>query len=142
MRSPVPDYLTEILDACGDDAGALAGYIPELASADPDRFAVCLSTIDGTLYRAGDSGTEFSIQSISKPFVYALALTEQGLDDVLGWIGVEPSGEAFNELSLERDSRQPRNPMINAGALTAHALVGDPGDDVDTRVGAGPADDV
>ncbi|OMQ16804.1 glutaminase [Modestobacter sp. VKM Ac-2676] len=134
MRSPVPDYLTEILEACGDDAGALAGYIPELASADPDRLAVCLSTIDGTLYRAGDSGTEFSIQSISKPFVYALALAEHGLDDVLDRIGVEPSGEAFNELSLERDSRRPRNPMINAGALTAHALVGDPGDDVDTRV--------
>ncbi|MBJ7452311.1 MAG: glutaminase [Blastococcus sp.] len=130
----MPDYLKEILDACGDDAGALAGYIPELASADPDRLAVCLSTIDGTLYRAGDSGTQFSIQSISKPFVYALALTERGLDDVLESIGVEPSGEAFNELSLERDSRRPRNPMINAGALTAHALVGDPGDDVDTRV--------
>ena len=134
MRSPVPDYLKEILDACGDDAGALAGYIPELASADPDRLGVCLSTIDGTLYRAGDSGTEFSIQSISKPFVYALALAERGLDDVLGSIGVEPSGEAFNELSLERESRRPRNPMINAGALTAHALVGDPRDDVDTRV--------
>ena len=134
MRSPVPDYLKEILDACGDDAGALAGYIPELASADPDRLGVCLSTIDGTLYRAGDSGTEFSIQSISKPFVYALALAERGLDDVLGSIGVEPSGEAFNELSLEQESRRPRNPMINAGALTAHALVGDPRDDVDTRV--------
>lgn len=134
MRSPVPDYLTEILDACGDDAGALADYIPELASADPDRLAVCVSTIDGTIYRAGDSGTEFSIQSISKPFVYALALAERGLDDVLGSIGVEPSGEAFNELSLERESRRPRNPMINAGALTAHALVGDPRDDVDTRV--------
>ncbi|MGY2080415.1 glutaminase [Modestobacter sp. SYSU DS0657] len=134
MRSPVPDYLAEILDACGDDAGALADYIPELSSADPERLAVCLSTIDGTLYRAGDSNTEFSIQSISKPFVYALALAERGLDDVLEWIGVEPSGEAFNELSLERESRRPRNPMINAGALTAHALIGDPGDDVDTRV--------
>ncbi|MCZ2839109.1 glutaminase [Modestobacter sp. VKM Ac-2985] len=130
----MPDYLTEILHACGDDAGALADYIPELASADPDRLAVCLSTIDGTLYRAGDSDTEFSIQSISKPFVYALALAEHGLDHVLDRIGVEPSGEAFNELSLERDSRRPRNPMINAGALAAHALVGDPGDDVDTRV--------
>lgn len=134
MRSPVPDYLAEILDACGDDAGALADYIPELASADPDRLAVCVSTIDGTLYQAGDSGTGFSIQSISKPFVYALALAERGLDDVSQSIGVEPSGEAFNELSLERESRRPRNPMINAGALTAHALIGDPDDDVDSRV--------
>lgn len=134
MRSPVPDYLTEILAACGDDAGALAGYIPELAMADPDRLAVCVSTIDGTLYRAGDSDAEFSVQSISKPFVYALALAEHGPDVVLQRIGVEPSGEAFDELSLERDSRRPRNPMINAGALTAHALVGDARDDVETRV--------
>ncbi|TKJ17986.1 glutaminase [Blastococcus sp. CCUG 61487] len=134
MRSPVPDYLAEMLRACGDDAGALADYIPELASADPDRLAVCLSTIDGTLYRAGDSDSEFSVQSISKPFVYALALADRGLPEVLRWIDVEPSGEAFDELSLERDSRRPRNPMINAGALTAHALVGDPEDDVDTRV--------
>ena len=70
---------------------------------------------------------EFTIQSISKPFVYALALADRGYDDVLAKVGVEPSGEPFNELSLEDDSGKPLNPMINAGAITTHSLVGPPG---------------
>ncbi|KNX38808.1 glutaminase [Luteipulveratus halotolerans] len=133
MKSPVPDYLDEILRACGDDDGAPADYIPQLAAADPERLAVCVSTVDGHLYASGDADAAYSIQSISKPFVYALALLEHGLDHVLERVGVEPSGEAFDELSLESDSRRPLNPMINAGALTAHALVGEPGDDADAR---------
>ena len=60
---------------------------------------------------------EFTIQSISKPFVYALALADRGYDDVLAKVGVEPSGEPFNELSLEDGSGKPLNPMINAGRL-------------------------
>lgn len=125
MRSPVPDYLVEIMADCGlDNPGAPADYIPELADADPDRLGVCLSTIDGVVYGAGDADVPFTIQSISKAFVYALVLAEHGLDEVLRKVGVEPSGEAFNELSLERGSGRPLNPMINAGALTTHALVG------------------
>lgn len=125
MRSPIPDYLREVTEACGaDNPGATAGYIPELAQADPERLAVCVSTVDGIVYAAGDADVEFSIQSISKPFVYALALTELGSDAVLARVGVEPSGEAFNELSLDSESGRPLNPMINAGALTTHALVG------------------
>ncbi|MFS3128014.1 glutaminase [Nocardioides sp. Bht2] len=125
MKSPIPDYLAEVL---GDSAhaveGAVADYIPELAKADPDRFGVALSTVDGVVYAAGDADVEFSIQSISKPFVYALALADRGLDGVLAKVGVEPSGDAFNELSLEPGTGRPRNPMINAGAIATHALAG------------------
>ncbi|WZH51522.1 MAG: glutaminase [Nocardioides alkalitolerans] len=125
MRTPLPDYLTEVLEVCGtDSSGELAAYIPELAAADPDRLALGLCTVDGTGYAVGDDGVRFSIQSISKPFAYALALADLGLDAVLAKVGVEPSGEAFNELSLEEDSGRPLNPMINAGAITVHALVG------------------
>ncbi|WP_068157250.1 glutaminase [Rhodococcus phenolicus] len=135
MKSPIPDYLHEVVEACsGDNPGSTADYIPELAQADPDRVAVCLSTVDGVVYSAGDADAEFSIQSISKPFVYALALAEHGLDHVLARVGVEPSGEAFNELSLDSDSGRPLNPMINAGALTAHALVGPESATTDERV--------
>src|SRR5574340_1743002 len=75
MRSPITDYLTEALDACaGDDTGAVADYIPELATADPDRFAACLVTADGTAYPAGDAEYAFTVQSISKPFVYGMVL--------------------------------------------------------------------
>lgn len=135
MRSPVPDYLAEVLDACAvSTTGSVADYIPELAAADPDRSAVSLCTVDGVDYRAGDTGVEFTIQSIAKPFVYAMAIADNGLDAVSAKVGVEPSGEAFDELSLEQGSGRPRNPMINAGALTVHALVADPSADTDTRV--------
>ncbi|MFD9148525.1 glutaminase [Streptomyces diastaticus] len=128
MRSPIPEYLDEVLRNCADDrAGAVADYVPELAAADPEQLAVAVSAVDGTVYEAGDSRSAFTIQSISKPFVYALALADRGCEAVLARIGVEPSGEAFNELSLEEGSARPRNPMINVGALTAHTLAGPPG---------------
>ncbi|MFQ6330167.1 glutaminase A [Nocardia sp. CWNU-33] len=106
-----------------DESGALADYIPELAAVQPDSFAVCLATADGRFYGAGDVATMFTIQSISKPFTYALALADQGPAAVAERIDVEPSGEAFNEISLDPVTERPRNPMINAGAITAASLV-------------------
>ncbi|MFD2793471.1 glutaminase [Promicromonospora vindobonensis] len=124
MKTPVPDYLDEVLDSLRDDTGgANADYIPELAEADPERFGMALTTTLGRTYAAGDADTEFSIQSISKPFAYAAAIIDRGLDHVLEFVGVEPSGEAFNELSLEGDTHRPKNPMINAGAITTHSLL-------------------
>lgn len=124
MRSPVPDYLQEVADECqGFRQGELASYIPDLTSVDPDRFGLAMATLDGTLYSVGDADLEFTIQSISKAFVYGLAVHDNGLDEVLAKVDVEPSGEPFDELSLEDGSGRPRNPMINAGAITAHSLV-------------------
>lgn len=128
MRSPLPDYLADVLEAVRSiEDGAPADYIDVLAKADTSRLAVALATVDGEVYAAGDSDVAFSIQSISKPFAYAAAIEDLGLDAVLAKIGVEPSGNAFNELSLEADSHRPMNPMINAGALATHALVGGAG---------------
>ena len=88
MKSPVPDYLTHVLSVCdANHAGELADYIPELAQANPDRLALALSTIDGTVYSTGDDEVEFTIQSMSKPFAYALALQHHGLDAVLEKVG-------------------------------------------------------
>ncbi|MGZ5400498.1 MAG: glutaminase [Nocardioides sp.] len=130
MQSPISDYLAEVLRTCvSDTSGAVADYIPELATVDPELLGISLSTVDGAVYETGDSEVAFTLQSISKPFVYALALADRGLDGVLARVDVEPSGEAFNELSLEKGSGRPLNPMINAGALTTHTLVGDPGAD-------------
>ncbi|GEE03882.1 glutaminase [Gordonia spumicola] len=134
MRSPIPEYLAEALShVASDDSGATADYIPQLADADPDRLAVAMCTEDGRLYSQGDCDVEFSIQSISKPFVYALALADRGFDAVLDKVGVEPSGDAFNEISLEPGTGRPLNPMINAGAITTHTLAGPPGLSVDER---------
>jgi glutaminase len=135
MRSMIPDYLDGALsDVAADDSGATAGYIPELAAADPDRLGAVFATIDGQVYGAGDVEVEFTIQSISKPFAYALALSDRGFGPVLAKVGVEPSGEAFNEISLEDGTGRPLNPMINAGAMTTHALTGPEGADPDGRV--------
>ncbi|MFD4404947.1 glutaminase [Nocardia sp. NPDC058499] len=128
MRSVVPDYLTEALgDVEPDTSGEPAGYIPELAAADPDRLGAVFATVDGVVYGAGDIDTEFTIQSISKPFAYALALADRGFGPVLAKVDVEPSGEAFNQIALEGDTGRPYNPMINAGAITVHALAGPAG---------------
>ncbi|HHX86199.1 MAG TPA: glutaminase [Actinomycetales bacterium] len=128
MKTPVPDYLDEIRTLCdaGED-GTLADYIPELAAVDPERFALAACMRDGVVYATGDADVEFTIQSMSKPFVYALALRDRGIDAVLAKVAVEPSGDAFNEISLEDSTGRPDNPMINIGALTTHALVGRPG---------------
>lgn len=124
MQTPIPDYLEEVLDSLRDDtSGATAGYIPELANANPDLFALSVTTATGGTYSAGDTQSEFSIQSISKPFAYAAAIMDRGLERVLESIGVEPSGEAFNELSLDPETNRPKNPMINAGAIAAHGLL-------------------
>ncbi|MGJ0121662.1 glutaminase A [Williamsia sp. MIQD14] len=132
MPSVVETYLQRIQLACTPiSAGELADYIPQLASVDPDRFGVSMVVHDGHVYSVGDSTVEFTIQSISKALTYALALRERGFDDVDAQIGVEPSGEAFNEISVDNRTRRPRNPMINAGAITAAALLLHPPGDVD-----------
>lgn len=125
MHSPIPSYLDEVLQSvAADRTGVLANYIPELAEVDPERLGASIAMVDGELYASGDTDSPFTIQSISKPFVYALALADRGFEKVLDKVGVEPSGEPFNEISLEDSSGRPLNPMINAGAITTHSLVG------------------
>lgn len=105
------------------DSGAVADYIPELGNADPNGFGIAIITVDGHVYQVGDTRQPFTIQSISKAFTYGIALEDKGVDEVSSKIDVEPSGEAFNSISLEPDTGRPRNPMINAGAIVATSLV-------------------
>ena len=110
-------------------SGAVADYIPELSKVDPDLFGIAIVTVDGHVYQVGDSRHPFSIQSISKAFTYGIALEDSGNEVVASKLDVEPSGEAFNSISLEPETGRPRNPMINAGAIVATSLVkGDSGD--------------
>jgi glutaminase len=103
--------------------GRLADYIPELAKADPSQFGIAVATCDGFVYETGDTRAPFTIQSISKPIVYGLALEDRGRDDVLARIGVEPSGDPFNSITFDEGHNRPFNPMVNAGAIAATALV-------------------
>lgn len=125
MRSPIQDVIASIHGEClSDVSGNILRGIPALEHVDPDSFGICLATADGYVYEEGDTRLPFCIQSISKPFTYGLALTDQGIDAVDAKIDVEPSGELYNEISLDPTTRRPRNPMINAGALVAASLVG------------------
>lgn len=105
-----------------DLGGQVADYIPELANVDADAFGIAATSIAGHTYATGDSATTFTIQSISKPFVFALVLAEIGFDRFLEHVGVEPSGEAFNAISFD-DAGRPANPLINAGAIVTTSLM-------------------
>src|SRR3954464_5375746 len=121
--------LLRFLDRChadfsANDDGAVADYIPELGKADPDHFGISLATLDGHVYEVGDTRIPFTIQSMSKPFVFALALDLLGASRVESAIGVEPSGDPFNSIRLNSDNH-PFNPMVNAGAIACTGLIHD-----------------
>ena len=130
--SPIQGYLDDLLARFRSlDDGQVADYIPELGLADPNWFGICIATHDGFVYEAGDCRQPFTIQSISKPLTYGLALEAHGEAEVLQKIGVEPSGDAFNAISLHPGTGAPRNPLINAGAIAACGLV--PGTTVEDK---------
>src|ERR1700710_867445 len=121
--------LLRFLDRCHEDfsaesGGAVADYIPELGKADPAQFGISLATLDGPVYEVGDSRVPFTIQSMSKPFVFALALDTLGAARVENAIGVEPSGDPFNSIRLNGENH-PFNPMVNAGAIACSGLIHD-----------------
>lgn len=124
VSSPIQDYLEQLhRTLAAVTEGRVASYIPELAKADPSAFGIAIATVGGHVYEVGDSRQRFTIQSISKPLVYGVALEDRGPERVRQAVGVEPSGEAFNSISLEPGTGRPMNPMINAGAIATSALV-------------------
>lgn len=121
---PVWQYLRALHERyLPDRSGAVANYIPELAAVDPDSFGVAFATTDGFLYEVADTATLFTIQSVSKAVIYGMALEEHGREEVLRRIGVEPSGEAFNSITFDELHNRPFNPMVNAGAIAATAMI-------------------
>jgi len=104
--------------------GHLATYIPELAKANSADFGISIVTLEGKTYGAGNCKKNFTLQSVSKPFTYALALEDHGREFIRSKIGVEPTGDAFNSLiELEEQSHRPYNPMINSGAIAASSFI-------------------
>ena len=105
--------------------GQVASYIPELKKANGDDLGICIIDKYNNIYCAGDYNKKFTIQSISKTIVLAMALMDNEWDYVFSKVGMEPSGDPFNSImKLEtNDTKIPCNPMINAGAIATTSLI-------------------
>lgn len=124
VTSPLRGYLNELHQKYSSlNDGTVADYIPELALAKPEWFGVCVVTTDGQIFEAGDCDQLFTIQSISKAFVFGLALEDHGREYVNSKVSVEPTGEAFNSIVLDEATNRPYNPMVNAGAIATADLI-------------------
>lgn len=105
-----------------DNEGHVADYIPQLGRVNPDQYGVSVCTIDGQRYNIGDTNVDFSVQSCCKPINYGIALEKMGEKYVHTYVGREPSGQSFNELTLNKEGK-PHNPLINSGAIMTTSLI-------------------
>lgn len=106
------------------DAGKVADYIPILAEADPSWFGVCLTGARGAQVAVGDTEVPFSIQSVSKPFVFALVCEAIGAEEAREKLGVNSTGLPFDSvMAVELNADRTMNPMVNAGAMATTSLV-------------------
>ncbi len=107
-----------------DTAGANSQVYPALAKVPSKLFGVCVVATNGNIYPAGDAEYEFSIMSVSKPFVFALVCQTLGAEQVRRKLGVNATGLPFNSLAaIERSGDGRTNPMVNAGAIATTSLV-------------------
>ena len=135
VESPISHYLEHVLDEVRHiDDGEVSEGLPRIDTGNPTELAAAVCTVTGNVYAVGDADVPFTIQSISKSFVYALALQKIGREKVFETVGTEASGEPFNELSLDQETNRPMNPMINAGAIAINQLINGENSSVEDRV--------
>ena len=107
-----------------ETGGECYNIAPDAFKVNPDAHAICVTTVDGRCFAAGDHNARFLIQSISKVFAYGLALEDHGREAVLQHVDVEPTGNAYDAIiRLEQRSKRPYNPMVNAGGIATTALI-------------------
>ena len=102
MNNIIQNIYTKLLH---NKDGNVADYIPQLSRVNPDQCGVSICSIDGQRYDIGDTHTNFSIQSCCKTINYGIILEDLGEDVVHSYIGREPSGQSFNELTLNKNSK-------------------------------------
>ena len=106
------------------DDGVVADYIPALARVPPELFGACIVSADGRVVTTGDASHRFSIQSVSKPFVFALVCDAIGHVEARRKLGVNSTGLPFNSvMAIELNADRTMNPMVNAGAIATTSLV-------------------
>lgn len=124
MQSPIAAYLHRLhAEISSVREGEVYPVHSAHARIDPEDFGIALATADGQVYEVGTTSREFSLQSISKPLTYGLALSDLGPEAVDAKVDLEPSGDPFNEISLDPRTGRPANAMINAGALAVVAMI-------------------
>lgn len=134
---PTPEQIQSLLDEAHrlfapHREGTNSQVYPALARVSPDLFGLCITGVSGRVYTAGDADFEFSIMSVSKPFVFALVCEAIGVEEVRAKVGVNATGYAFNSLAaIERGAGGRTNPMVNSGAIATTSLV--PGTSRDER---------
>jgi glutaminase len=112
--------------------GEVADYIPALAHASPDLFGISLVGVRGRTLDVGDTDTAFSIQSVSKPFVFALVVESIGYEAARRQLGVNGTGFPFDSvMAVELNEERTMNPMVNAGAIATTSLI--PGDTAEAK---------
>ena len=126
-REIVQRQLVELHQVCGRPGGIpdsrVVAYYPPSMAAQAHLFGLSATNVDGTQWEVGDFEERFPLHSISKVFTYGLALEDNGREEVLARVGVEPSGDPFNSITFDEVNHRPFNPMINAGALVASNLL-------------------
>ena len=129
----VKALVAEAYERCkSNEDGKVADYIPALARVSPKLFGVCVVGTNGNVHSAGDAGYEFSIQSVSKPFVFALVCQAIGEDEARARLGVNSTGLPFNSvIAIERTGTGATNPMVNSGAIAATSLA--PGETAEAK---------
>ena len=124
VTSPYRDYLTDLHEKYHPiTEGFISDYIPELGLANPAWFGICIATVDGQVFEVGNCQKMFTIQSISRAFIYGLALEDWGRDRVNRYVSVEPTAEGLNSIILDKKSNRPNNPMVDAGAIVTTDLI-------------------
>ncbi|ELA01263.1 glutaminase A [Cupriavidus metallidurans] len=134
---PGPDEIRSLVEAAYENfreeaGGKLADYIPALAEADPSAFGICVANTRGDAFMVGEAAETFSIQSVSKPFVFALVCEALGAAEAAARLGVDATGLPFNSImAMELRADGTSNPLVNAGAIAATSLI--PGSGAEDR---------
>lgn len=128
-RLPPSDVVAELVRASherfiSNADGRNSDVYPSLAAMPSELFGVCVVGANGSCHAAGDWDRDFTIMSVSKPFVFALVCQAIGAGEARAKLGVNATGLPFNSLeALERAGDGRTNPMVNSGAIATTSLV-------------------
>lgn len=105
-------------------------YSGAVAGTRIDDLAIAVATVDGKVYSVGAGDVEFPFMSVSKPFTYAVAIEQQGVESMLEKVGINATGMPYNSMQGLVGRSQPlQNPLVNTGAIATHSYIEGPSSD-------------